>query len=269
MIARPRVPSRRTIEVCVVVATYALFLIVGVYGGQTRMSVELISPPNGTPLQLSPVELIARVTIRGVPVANVTAKFTVNYGTIGETETETKTDSEGIARLIVLAVSGSYSWYVTAMRQGYPTIASRSRDFSVKLLLAVEPLLPLTYILAISPVDFKARVTENGHPVQSANVTFYVDSRTVGSNLTRPDGIAQLSKVLTIGSHTWFASASKEGQGGISETTSFLVGQLASLATDSFCGSPGPAMQGCGEAWLPSSHEPRAARIRSSSALNE
>jgi hypothetical protein len=67
-----------------------------------------------------------------------------------------------------------------------------------------------------------------GHLVQSANVTFYVDSIVIGSSLTNQNGIAQLSKALTMGRHSWFASASKEGEGGISEPTLFVVGQLTS-----------------------------------------
>ena len=71
----------------------------------------------------------------------------------------------------------------------------------------------------------------NGRLIQSANVTFYVDSMMIGSNLTGQNGIAQLSKALTMGQHTWFASANKEGEGGISDITLFIVGQLASLVT--------------------------------------
>ena len=57
MIARARALSRRTIEVGVVIAVYLLFLIVGVYGGQTTMNVDSISPSNGLELRSSPVEL--------------------------------------------------------------------------------------------------------------------------------------------------------------------------------------------------------------------
>jgi hypothetical protein len=213
-----------------VVATYILFLIVGLYSGQTTMSVDMISPPDGATLQSSPVQLVARVTIRDVPLANVTTTFTVFYSTVGHTDTEATTDSEGIARLLVPAVSGNYSWHVTATREGYPKIMSPSRNFSVNLLLVVEPLLPSMYILAVSPVDFKARVTDmKGSPVQSANVTFYVDSIMIGSNLTSRDGIGLLTKALTMGRHTWYASAGKESEGGISGTTLFVVGQLASV----------------------------------------
>jgi hypothetical protein len=226
-------------EVVVVVGVYILFFVVGVYSGQTTMDVDVIGPPDGMPLRSSPVELIARVTNRGVPLANVTTTFTVFHWTIGETETETTTDSDGIAILLVPAVSGNYSWHVTAVREGYPTIVSRSRDFSVKLLLVVEPLLPSTSILAVSPVNFKARVTDvNGNLVQSANVTFYVDSIMIGSSLTGQNGIAQLSKALTMGRHIWFASAGKEGEGGISDATPFIVGQLVSLVT-------GDSVPGC------------------------
>ena len=72
-----RMLSRSTIEVGVVVAIYVLFLIVGVYSGQTTMNVDIISPSDGAELRSSPVELVARVTIRGVPMANVTTTFTV------------------------------------------------------------------------------------------------------------------------------------------------------------------------------------------------
>jgi hypothetical protein len=218
----------RGTEVATLVGVYILFFLIGVYSGQTTMNVNIISPPDGMLFRSSPVELIARVTIRGAPLANVTMTFTVQ-STIDQTGTETTTGSDGIARLFVQAASGNYSWHVTAMREGYPTIVSSSRNFSVKLLLVVEPLSPSTFILAVSPVDFRARVTDmKGHLVQSANVTFYVDSIVIGSSLTNQNGIAELSKALTMGRHSWFASASKEGEGGISEPTLFVVGQLTS-----------------------------------------
>jgi len=271
MIARVQAPGRRTIEAGAIVAIYILFVIVGVYGGQTTMDVGIIGPPDGAKLRSSPVELIARVTIRGAPVTNVTTIFTVEYWTVGRTDTESKTDSEGIARLLLPAMPGNYSWHVAAIREGYPTIVSSAQSFSVKLLLVVEPLLPSTFILAVSPVEFKARVTGmNGRPVQSANVTFYVDSTMIGSNLTGQNGIAQLSKPLTTGRHTWFASADKEGEGGISDITLFVVGQLASLVTgDSICELVGSAAVGNRVRWLPTSQELRATRMRSSTALNE
>ena len=271
MIAHKRMPRRRIVEVGAVVAIYILFLIVGVYSGQTTMNVDIISPPDGVELRSSPVELIARVTIRGVPLTNVTAKFTLSHWTIGQAEIETKTDNDGIARLLVPAMSGNYTWHVSGIMEGYPTIVSSSRSFSIKLMLVVEPLMPSTFILAVSPVDFRARVTgTNGRPVQSANVTFYVDSTMIGSNLTGQNGIARLSKALTMGRHTWFASASKEGEGGLSGATLFVVGQLASLMSgDSVCKSLGSPVLGRSGAWLSTSHENRTTMRRSSSALSE
>jgi hypothetical protein len=225
-------PSRRMMEISAVVAIYIVFVIVGVYGGQTIMDVDIISPQDGAGLRLSPVELVVRVTVGGAPVMNATTIFTVNYWAVGRTDTESRTDTEGIARVLLPATPGNYSWQVAAKREGYPKIMSSSHSFSVNLTLVVEPLLPSTFILALSPVDFKARVTDmNGRPVQSANVTFYVDSMMIGSNLTGQDGAARLSKSLTMGRHTWFASAGKEGEGGISDMTPFVVGQLAALMT--------------------------------------
>jgi hypothetical protein len=233
MIARPRVPTRRTIEVSVVLAVYALFLVVGVYSGQTTMNVDMISPRDKDALHSSPVRLTARITIRGAPLANVKATFSVICLTNGQIETDTTTDNNGIATVVIPVASGNYSWQVTATRGDYPKIVSESRDFSLKLSLVVETLVPTTFVLAVSPVDFKARVTDiRGQTVQSANVTFYVDSIMIGSNLTGQNGIAQLSRALTVGMHRWYASADKEGEGGISDSTLFVVGQLTSLVTN-------------------------------------
>jgi hypothetical protein len=271
MIKRARKLSRRTMEVGGVVAVYILFAIVGVYGGQTTMNVDIIGPADGVKLLSSPVELVARVTIRGTPVANVTTTFSVGYRTVGQTETESATDNDGIARQLLSAMPGNYTWHVTAKKDGYPKIMSSSHDFSVMLSLIVEPLLPSTFVLAVSPVNFKARVTGmNGRPVQSANVTFYVDTMMIGSNLTDQSGIAQLSKGLPSGRHTWFASADREGEGGISSTTLFVVGQLASLVTgDSVYAFLRSGVQGYSGALPLSFHWSRATRIRNSSALNE
>lgn len=235
MISRIRIP-RRMIEVGAVAVILVLFAIVGVYGGQTTMNIDAIGPPDGAELRSSPVELITRVMIRGAPVTNATTTFSVEYLTAGPTETEEKTDSEGIARLLLPAMPGNYSWHVTATKKGYPTIVSSSRGFSVKLSLVVEQLLPSMFVLAASPVDFKARVTDmSSHLVQFANVTFYADSIMIGSSLTDQNGIAQLSKPLTAGRHTWFASADTEGEGGISDMTIFVVGQPTSLETSALC----------------------------------
>ena len=271
MTARARTLSRRRIEVGAIVAIYILFVILGVYGGQTTMNVDIIGPADGAKITSSPVELVARVTIRGAPVANVTTTFTLYYWNVGQTETDTRTDSDGITRMLFPEVSGNYSWHVTATREGYPTIVSSSRNFSAKLLLVVEPLSPSTFILALSPVNFKARVTDTSRRlIQYANVTFYVDSVMIGSNLTGQNGIAQLSKALILGRHTWFASADREGEGGISDTTLFVVGQLASLVTgDSIYESLGSAGAWNHIGWLPTSQEKRATKMRSSSALNE
>jgi hypothetical protein len=264
-------PSRRMMEVSAVVATYILFVIVGVYGGQTTINVDIISPEDGAKLRLSPVELVVRVTLGGAPLMNATTIFTVQYWKVGRTDTESKTDDGGIARLLLPAKPGNYSWQVAAISEGHPKIMSGFHSFSVSLTLVVEPLLPSTFILATSPVDFKARVTDvNGGPVQAANVTFYVDSIMIGANLTGQNGIAQLSKPLTTGKHTWFASSAKEGEGGISDMTLFIVGQSAASVTgDIVYDYPRSAAIGLGEALVLRSHANCATRMRSSSALNE
>jgi hypothetical protein len=226
------ISRKKTVEVCAVAAVYFLFVVVGVYSGQTVMSVDIIAPADGLRFRSSPVELVARVALRGVPLVDVIARFTIHSGREDGWSTDTVTDSNGLARLVIPAPSGNYSWSVSAIKEGYPTIASRSSKFSITLSLVVYALLPSSSIVAISPVNFKARVTDmNGHMAGSANVTFYLDSEPIGSSLAGPNGIAMLSSPVAPGMHVWFAYANDNGEGGISAPVDFLVAQLASLGT--------------------------------------
>jgi len=231
MSARLRKSWKKSLEIAAVIGVYILFVAIGVYSGQTTMKVEVINPPDGVQLRSSPVELIVRVTLRGVPTANVTARFTVYAWAKGQSIIDKTTDADGIARLLVPVQSGNFTWQVAAIKTGYPTIMSRLGGFSIRLSLVVDALSPSTFILAIPPVEFKARVTNaDGRPVESANVTFYVDSATVSSSLTGINGIAAIKATVDSGAHFWFASATKAGEGGVSEVTRFLVA-LGSLTT--------------------------------------
>jgi hypothetical protein len=146
--------------------------------------------------------------------------------------------------MLLPASSGNYTWYVTAEKEGYPTIMSRRSSFSITLSLLVEALLPTTRILAVNPVDFKARVTDaNRRPVESANVTFYVDSIMIGWSLTSANGIADLSSPVGIGKHVWLASAYKDAQGGVSDPVPFIVGQLTSFVSDPLDSAGIPLLQ--------------------------
>jgi hypothetical protein len=270
-----QVSRRRLAEIVAVLAVYILFLMVAVYSGNTTMSVDIVNPPDGMRSHSSPVELAVRVTIKGLPVANVTTTFTIlGDGTI-ESSAQAITDVHGISRMPFPALSGNYTWYVTAEKEGYPTIMSRRSSFSITLSLLVEALLPTPQILAVNPVDFKARVTDaNRRPVESANVTFYVDSTTVGWSLTSANGIADLSSQVGNGQHVWLASAYKDAQGGVSDPVSFIVGQLTSFVSDRLDSVGIPLLQ-LGETlqasppkfW--SAYQLQLAMMRSSSALNE
>jgi len=224
--------SKTAVELLAVLLVYFLFLAIGMYSGQTTMSVDIISPVDGMRFQSSPVELAVRVTLRGVPLPNVKARFSMVSAAADQAGTDVVTDEYGIARLLVPASSGNYTWQVTAIKSGYPTIVSRLSSFSIRLSLVVYCLLPSSSRLAISPVEFKARVTDpNGRLVESANVTFYVDSIMIGSSLTSSNGIANLSSEVTSGNHFWFASASKGGEGGVSAPTAFLVAESTESIT--------------------------------------
>ena len=218
--------GRKAIELGALIVAYVLFAAIGVYSGQTTMNIEIINPPEGALFRSSPVELVARVTVKGLPVSDARARFTIRYGATGESNVHIVTDEDGFARLLVPGTSGDYTWHVEAMKEGYPTIVSCSPSFSIQLSLVVDGLLPSSRTLAVSPVDFAARVTDmNDHLVESANVTFYVDSRSIGSSLTDVRGVARLSAPVNSGSHSWYASATKNGEGGVSQLFLFIVGQ--------------------------------------------
>ena len=220
-----RIFQRRVGEAAAVLVVYVLFIAVGAYAGQTTVGIEIIGPQNGISLTSSPVELVAGVTVRSAPLSNVNAGFTIRSGTGPEAYFESLTDLQGIARLVFPAQPGNYTWFVTVIKEGYPTITSPHAVFTVKLSLTVVVLLPSIVSIASSPVQFKVRIIDlNGQPVESANVTFYVDSRRVGSNLTDRNGIADLSWSLNPGQHAWFASATKDSEGGISKLSVFVVG---------------------------------------------
>jgi hypothetical protein len=227
--------SRKTlVEVAVVLAVYILFLAVGVGSGQMTMTVDIVSPPDGASLRRSPVQLAARIAVRGVPLANVTMSFPVIFWEGGSWDFETISDADGIARFTVpVHTSGNYTWHATATKAGYPPITSHSSSFSIDLSLTVEGISPSTFLLAVSPVEFKARVTDmKDQLVESANVTFYVDATNIGSSMTAMNGIAKVSRPLESGIHTWFASATKDEEGGVSGPTMFLVGELASFQNE-------------------------------------
>ena len=190
MNARLQTRVGRAVEVAGVLGTFILFLAVGMYSGQTTMSVDIISPPDGMQFQSSPVELVAKVTVRGAPIPQVGMRFTIHNSTTGEEKLQfLHTDADGVAKLVLPAKSGDYNWTVVATERGYPSVTSTPRRFSVRLSLVVDALSPSIhpFMLAVSPVDFMARVTDmKGRPVESAEVTFYVDSVLVGSNVTEP-----------------------------------------------------------------------------------
>jgi len=227
------VHKRRAVEIAAVLAVYLLFLAVGLSSGQSTMTIAIVKPAHGAEFHSSPVQLMVRVTVRGAPLPDVKARFTIHYGPAGDVSSEAATDVDGLARILVPAASGNYTWYVTARKEGYPTIFSRENSFSIRLSLVVDALNPSARVLAVSPVSFRAKVTDgDGHPVQTANVTFYVDSSTAGSNVTDSYGTARLTAPVATGPHLWFASATKDNEGGISGPVAFMVAEPGTFATE-------------------------------------
>jgi hypothetical protein len=222
-----RASGKTRLEVVAVVAVYILFLIVGLYT-QTQATldaatVEIIDPPDGTQFQSSPLELAAIVTNQQGPLPNASTRVTVLSLTTGETEElRSATDNNGIVKVLFPAQSGNYSWYVATEIEGYPTIVSRLRSFSARLALIVDCLHPCSrrYPLHLPDgyLDLQVMVSDmNGNPIESANVTFYINSTPVFLTLTNPRGIATLFvEGIPPGRYIWFASASKDGKVGAS-----------------------------------------------------
>lgn len=230
-----QVSAKKAVEVAVILGAYILFLAVGIFSGQATMSIDILNPHEGTLFRSSPVQLVARVTLRGTPAFNITARFTISaFGSTSQSTVDTVTERNGIAMVLIPVPSGNYTWHVAAIKEGYPTIVSADQSFSINLSLLVDIIQP-SYAVVASPVDFQARVTDmNNQPAGSANVTFYVDSMKLGSSLAEPNGIAKLTVHVNNGTHSWFASANKDDEGGISSPPiPFVVGKPLSASTSS------------------------------------
>lgn len=227
--------GKRRVEVAAIVAVYVLLLIVGLYTQTAAtfdaVGVEIFSPPDGMQFQSSPVELAAIVANQKGPLSNVSVRITVLSLTTGKDEGLTGvTNEDGIVRVLFPAQSGRYAWYVATQMEGYPTIVSRPRSFSARLALNVLCLNPCSskhypLLLPSGYLDLQVMVTDmNGNPVESANVTFYVNSMAVYSELSNPRGIATVSwNRIPPGDYTWFATASKGGEVGASNLSSIVV----------------------------------------------
>jgi hypothetical protein len=226
--------GRKRVEVAAVVVVYSLFLILGMYT-QTASTfggvrLELLAPSDGMRFQSSPVELAAIVTNQKGPLSNVSTTITVVSLTTGEgDELEASTNEDGIVRVLFPGQSGNYAWYVATKMEGYPTIVSPPRSFSTRLTLIVDCVRPCSskYSLPLRRgyLNLQVMVAElNGDPVESANVTFYVNSMAVSSQLTDPRGIATVFwSEIPPGKYTWFATASKHGEVGASRLSTFVA----------------------------------------------
>ena len=222
------------VEVAAVVAVYSVFLIIGLYA-QTASTfdgatLQLLGPPDGTQFQSSPVELAAIVTNQKGPLPNAGTTITVLSLTTGERdELAGLTNEDGIVKVLFPAQSGRYTWYVATKIEGYPTIVSRPRNFSNRLALTVDCLNPCSskysLLLRGEYLRLQVMVTDmSGNPVESANVTFYLNSMAVQSELTNPQGIATVSwSKMPPGNYTWFATALKDGEVGASRLSTFVV----------------------------------------------
>lgn len=216
------------------VAVFIVFLIVGLCTQTAAtfdvVTVETLDPPDGIQLHSSPIELAAVVIGQRGPLPNVRAMVTILSLTTGEVEElGGTTNDDGVVKALFPAQSGDYSWYVVARIEGYPAIVSRPRSFSTRMALIVDCAHPCSSGYPISLpggyLDLQVIVTDmNGNPVESANVTFYVNSAQIYSKLTNPRGIATLlGGSIPPGKYVWFATASKDGEIGASRLSTFVV----------------------------------------------
>jgi hypothetical protein len=222
------------LEVAAVVAVYCVFLIVGLYAQTVStfdgVTLELVGPSDGMQFQSSPVELAAIVTNQKGPLSNVSTTITILSLTTGEgDELAVATNEDGIAKALFPAQSGNYTWYVATKMQGYPTIVSRPRYFSTRLALIVDCLNPCSSKIPLlvhgEYLGLQVMVTDmRGNPIESANVTFYLNSAVVYSELTNPRGLATAYwSEMPPGNYNWFATASKDGQVGSSRLSTIVV----------------------------------------------
>jgi hypothetical protein len=226
--------AREPVEVAAVAAAYIFVLIVGLCtqaaGTFDSVNVEVLGPPDGMQFQTSPVELAAIITSQTGTLPNAHTRIIVLSLATGETEELAGTSGEdGIVRVLFPAHSGNYSWYVAADIEGYPTIVSRPRSFSTRLALIVDCLHPCSsgppLLIRKRNLDLQVMITDtDGNPVESANVTFYVNSTIVYHANSDLRGVATLFwNRIPPGTYTWFAIASKDGAFGASRLSTFVV----------------------------------------------
>ena len=99
-----------------------------------------------------------------------------------------------------------------------PTLISISGPGEVRAFYELGPQLdisrPYELINAIftdAPIELKVRVTSDGKPVPDAEVTFYVSSKSIGSNKSDGDGYSSISFVPTEEKvYKWYATAEKK-----------------------------------------------------------
>jgi hypothetical protein len=221
------------VELSTVVAVYAIFFIVGLYAQTAcieRVRIDILGPPDGMQFQSSPVELTAILANQKGPLSNRSVTITVLSLVTGDAKELTgATGEDGVVRVLFPTQSANYSWYVATNIEGYPTIVSRPRSFSARVALNVLclQLCSSKYPLLLHGrySNLQVMVTDQkGDPVESANVTFYVNSMAVHSDLTDPRGMATAFWSTTLpGDYSWFATASKDSEVGASSLSSFVV----------------------------------------------
>jgi hypothetical protein len=124
------------------------------------LDVNLVSPADGSTLQISPVELKARVTSGGSSVQGALVRFYVDGGEVGSANS----DSSGYSSINYYPSTGTHNWYTKAEKSGYTEDTSPTWSF--------------TYSLPPQP-DFSIQADPHTLSIQvgsSGTTTIYVDS---------------------------------------------------------------------------------------------
>jgi len=151
------------------------------------LSVTLESPFDGAIIGSSPIELKAKVTQCGRVMEGIIISFFVNNLKIGGNST----NSSGYASVLYsTSKEGDKSWHVWVEVGVYDYVVSPTWVFTYcPLSVTLES--PFDgAIIGSLPIELKAKVTSGGISVQAAKITFYVEGKYVGYNLSNSSGYA-------------------------------------------------------------------------------
>ena len=167
------------------------------YTKQPELQIDLPSELYDLITIRSPIELSARITCLGKPMAEAEVTFYVD----GQFVDAELSDANGYASTIFEPTGERrYTWYVKAEKWGYTSSTSEEWEFTI----AEVTLKTFGEILTRLPITLKATVSVEGLEIEDASVDFYIDDVFGSSLFTERNGVASYAvDGVSPGLHRW------------------------------------------------------------------